>query len=47
MCFIAHGCFVMGSPLCEPGRGLYNEDEVQVTLTHDFVIGQQRVEFSS
>ncbi len=30
----------MGSPECQVGRALYNEDEVQVTLTHDFEIGQ-------
>lgn len=39
-CFIPRGCFVMGSPRCLLGRGAYNEDEVQVTLTHDFEIGQ-------
>jgi len=28
----------MGSPKCEPGRGAYDEDEVQIRLTHDFEI---------
>jgi len=39
-CFIPHGCFVMGSPPCEFGRGLYDEDQVQAVLTHDFEIQQ-------
>ena len=30
----------MGSPPCEFGRGLYDEDQVQVTLTHDFEMQQ-------
>ncbi len=37
-CRIPKGCSVMGSPPCEPGRGAYDEDEVQVRLTHDFEI---------
>jgi formylglycine-generating enzyme len=39
-CRIPHGCFIMGSPPCEFGRGLYSEDQVQVTLTHDYEIQQ-------
>jgi formylglycine-generating enzyme len=39
-CRVTHGCFIMGSPPCEFGRGLYSEDQVQVTLTHDFEIQQ-------
>jgi formylglycine-generating enzyme len=39
-CEIPAGCFVMGSPKCQFGRGAYSEDEVEVTLTHDFEIGQ-------
>lgn len=39
-CTIPAGCFVMGSPSCEPGRGAYSEDEVQVTLTRDFLLEQ-------
>jgi sulfatase modifying factor 1 len=30
----------MGSPPCEFGRGLYDEDQVQTALTHDFEIQQ-------
>jgi len=39
-CFIPHGCFIMGSPPCEFGRGRYDEDQVRVTLTHDFEMQQ-------
>ncbi len=39
-CVIPHGCFIMGSPPCEYGRGAIDEDQVQVTLTHDFAIQQ-------
>jgi hypothetical protein len=39
-CQIPHGCFIMGSPPCEFGRGLYDEDQVQVTLTRDFEMQQ-------
>nr|WP_169928011.1 SUMF1/EgtB/PvdO family nonheme iron enzyme [Labilithrix luteola] len=42
-CRVPHGCFVMGSPLCQPGRGAYNEDEIEVRLTHDFEIQQYEV----
>ncbi len=39
-CKIPAGCFVMGSPEVEWGRGAYNEDEIAVTLTHDFMVQQ-------
>ncbi len=39
-CAIPHGCFRVGSPQCEFGRGRFNENENQVTLTHDFEIQQ-------
>jgi formylglycine-generating enzyme required for sulfatase activity len=39
-CEIPPGCFVMGSPPCEWGRGLYDEDQIQVTLTHTILISQ-------
>ena len=39
-CRIPRGCFVAGSPPCEPGRGRDSEPQVQVTLTHDFEIQQ-------
>jgi len=39
-CTIPAGCFVMGSPETEWARGAYNEDEIAVTLTHNFVIQQ-------
>ncbi|MBX3224757.1 MAG: SUMF1/EgtB/PvdO family nonheme iron enzyme [Labilithrix sp.] len=39
-CRIPKGCFIIGSPPCEPTRGLYDEDQAQVTLTHDFEIQQ-------
>lgn len=39
-CRIPAGCFIMGSPPCEWGRGLYDEDQVQVTLTHDFLMAE-------
>lgn len=35
-CAIPAGCFVMGSPECEYGRGRDSEPQVQVTLTHAF-----------
>lgn len=37
-CFVPPGCFTMGSPEGEWGRGLYDEDQVRVTLTHGFII---------
>lgn len=42
-CSIPAGCFVMGSPPDEPGRGLKNEERTAVTLTHPFSIGQYEV----
>lgn len=39
-CRIPHGCFILGSPPCEWGRGLVSENQAQVTLTHDFEIAQ-------
>ena len=42
-CTIPPGCFVMGSPECQPLRGSKNEPETQVTLTHTFEIGQHEV----
>lgn len=37
-CAIVPGCFVMGSPESEPGRGLNNEVEHRVVLTRPFAI---------
>lgn len=42
-CEIPPGCFVLGSPECQPGRGARTETEAQVTLTHRFEIGQHEV----
>jgi formylglycine-generating enzyme required for sulfatase activity len=42
-CEIPPGCFVMGSPQCQVGRGGTSEPEAQVTLTHRFEIGQHEV----
>lgn len=42
-CRIPAGCFIMGSPPCEPGRGAYSETQVQVTLTRAFAIKQTEV----
>lgn len=42
-CTIPAGCFVMGSPPDEPGRGLRNEERTAVTLTRSFLIGQYEV----
>lgn len=42
-CTIAPGCFVMGSPECQPDRGAYSEPEVQAKLTRTFEIGQHEV----
>jgi formylglycine-generating enzyme len=39
-CSVPAGCFIMGSPECDWGRGLYNEDEHRVTMTHGFLIQQ-------
>jgi formylglycine-generating enzyme len=42
-CRVAAGCFVMGAPACQSGRAAYGEPEVQVTLTHDFEMGEHEV----
>lgn len=42
-CLIPAGCFVMGSPEDEPGRGLYTEDQVSTTLTRSFWMMQTEV----
>jgi formylglycine-generating enzyme len=39
-CTVQPGCFIMGSPWCEPGRARTANDPVQVTLTHAFRIAQ-------
>ncbi|AKV04301.1 serine/threonine kinase [Labilithrix luteola] len=39
-CLVRAGSFTMGSPLTQPGRAMNDEDQVQVTLTRDFVIQQ-------
>jgi formylglycine-generating enzyme len=39
-CRIPAGCFIMGSPETEWGRGMYSEQQVPVTLTHAFLIQQ-------
>lgn len=43
-CRMPAGCFVMGSPPCEWGRGAYSENQVEVTLTHAFEM--QATEFT-
>ena len=42
-CRIEPGCFELGSPLSEPCRGAYSEDQVQVTLTRPFEVQQHEV----
>jgi formylglycine-generating enzyme required for sulfatase activity len=42
-CTIPPGCFVAGSPECQPQRGAYSEPEVQITLTHSFELAQHEV----
>ena len=39
-CKIPAGCFVLGSPESEYGRGAFSEQEVAATLTHSFYIQQ-------
>ena len=39
-CTIEPGCFFMGSPWCEWGRGRDTDNPLQVTLTHRFRIQQ-------
>lgn len=40
---IEAGSFVIGSPATEPGRGLYDEDQTPVTLTHPFLMQKYEV----
>lgn len=42
-CLIPAGTFTMGSPLTEAYRGRNNEDQVQVTFTHSFLLQQTEV----
>ncbi|MBN1653600.1 MAG: SUMF1/EgtB/PvdO family nonheme iron enzyme [Deltaproteobacteria bacterium] len=42
-CRIPAGCFIMGSPRDEPYACKYSCIQVQVTLTHDFEIGETEV----
>lgn len=42
-CRIPAGCFIMGSPKDEWGRGAYTEDQAKVTLTRSFEIQQHEV----
>jgi len=42
-CRVEPGCFIMGAPPGEFGRGLVDSDQVQVTLTHPFWIGRTEV----
>jgi len=42
-CRIPAGCFVMGSPPDEPGRGANSETQVQVTLTHAILVQQHEM----
>jgi formylglycine-generating enzyme len=39
-CAVTPGCYIMGSPWCEPRRAKTMHNPVQVTLTHAFRIGQ-------
>jgi formylglycine-generating enzyme required for sulfatase activity len=39
-CEVPPGCFIMGAPRGEPGAGKYSNIQVQVTLTHGFLISQ-------
>lgn len=40
-CRVPAGCFVIGSPADEWGRGAYSEDQVKVTLTRPVLIQQK------
>lgn len=42
-CFVPAGCYNMGSPPSEYGRGAYSEDLVEVTLTHCFWMQETEV----
>lgn len=39
-CKIPAGCFIMGAPRGEPGAGRFSNIQVQVSLTHSFLMGQ-------
>lgn len=43
LCRIEPGCFIMGAPPNEWGRGAVNSDQVQVTLTRPFWLGRTEV----
>lgn len=42
-CRIPPGCFIMGSPRDRPWAGRYADVQVQVTLTHPFLMGEAEV----
>jgi formylglycine-generating enzyme required for sulfatase activity len=42
-CRIEPGCYILGSPVTEPCRGAYTENQVQVTLTRSFVMSKHEV----
>ncbi len=42
-CTIPNGCYVFGSPVDVPCRGVNNEVQVQVTLTNSFTIKQHEI----
>jgi len=42
-CEVPPGCFIMGAPRGEPGAGKYSNIQVQVSLTHGFLIGQSEL----
>lgn len=42
-CTVPPGCFVMGSPESEWGRGLSDEQQLAVTLTHGLLVQQYEV----
>lgn len=37
-CLVPAGCFIMGSPVSEPGRGQSTENETPVELTHSLAV---------
>ena len=42
-CKILPGCFIMGAPRDRPNAGRYADVQVQVTLTHAFLMGEAEV----
>ncbi len=44
-CRIPAGCFIMGAPRDEFMVGRYTDVQVQVTLTHDFEVGEREVTY--